>query len=278
MFLTSRKLFLFLLIFTFDVHAEGYVLGIGAEGDSADGRSFAAFGDFGLAKNTWLSVSANSSRTESLLRTNDTVFADAGVDHWFGPIGIRLGASYWGNSDILDSRDLRASLYVRGDAGSISFDYQDRDFEFDLQSDLLRGRTVSFGASGVGLTGRMVLGEQWTVRLSGMRYDYSRNIRLQPDIDVLTFIARSRLSMVNSLVDDRVSAGLEYNFGLKSVDVTAGRWQTAVDGSQIDSYSVGYLTPLTDRIDLELRLALDESEGFGTTTSFSFYVYYFGGV
>lgn len=268
---------LFAATFSVSVCAEGFVLGIGADGDTADGRSIAAFADIGVGENTWLSMTANSSMTDGVLRRNETVLADVGVDHWFDPVGVRVGGGYWGNSDILDSRDLHASVYFRGDPGSISFDYQKREFEFDLQSDLLRGRTVAFSADGLGLSTRLALGDAFDFRLSGMSYDYSRNIRLQVDIDALAFIAASRLSMVNSLVDSRISAGLEYNFGLRSVDVTAGRWQTAVDGSLVDSYSVGFLTPATDRLDIEFRLALDDSESFGTTTSFSFYVYYFGG-
>jgi hypothetical protein len=71
-----------------------------------------------------------------------------------------------------------------------------------------------------------MLGENLSFHLGGMLYDYSRNLRLQPDIDVLVFVAASRLSMVNSLIDDQINAGLEYKFGLRSIDVTAGRWQT----------------------------------------------------
>ena len=120
-------------------HAEGYVLGIGVDGDTAQGRSVTAFGDFGVAERTWLSAMASTAETEGIIRNNDTAFADLGLDHWFRPVGVRIGASYWGNSDILDSRDVRASLYVRGEAGSLSANYEKRRFEFDLQSDLLRG-------------------------------------------------------------------------------------------------------------------------------------------
>jgi len=252
-------------------------LGLGVDGDSAEGRSISAFGDFGVGEETWLAVMANSSRTEGFLRSNDTILADVGIDHWFDPVGVRFGATYWGNSDILDSRDLRASVYARGKVGSFSLDYQKRNFEFDLQSDLLRGRTVEFSADGVGFSTRLSLGENLSFQLGGMSFDYSRNLRIQPDIDVLAFVSASRLSMVNSLIDDRINAGLDFKFGLRSIDVTVGRWQTAVDGSEVDSYSIGFLTPVSDRVDMEFRLALDESETFGQTTSFSFYVYYFGG-
>ena len=259
------------------VLAEGYVLGIGGEGDSADGRAFSAFGDFSLTENSWLSLSAMTAETDGIIRDNDTMLGRASIDHFFDPVGVRLGGGYWGNSDILDSRDLSATIYVRGNGGSLSLDYEKRRFEFDLQSDLLRGRTAEFSADGWGLSSRLALGERVNLFLGGMSYDYSRNLRVQPDIDVLAFVSNSRLSMINNLIDSRYSVGMEIKFGLRSIDLTTGRWQTAVDGSRIDSYSIGFLTPVSDRLDAEFRLSLDESESYGTTTAFSFHLYYFGG-
>ena len=274
----SRKSWLpLLLLAAATAQADGYVVGIGAEGDSADGRAVTAFGDFGIGERTWISITANSARTEGIIRSNDTLYADVGLDHWFKPVGFRLGGSYWGNSDILDSRDLRATFYVRGGPGSFSVEYEKRNFEFDLQSDLLRGRTAKFSANGFGINSRLALGERVSFMFGGMTYDYSRNIRVQPDIDVLAFVSNSRLSMINSLIDNRFDAGLEVRFGLKSIDVTAGRWQAAVDGGTVNSYSLGYLTPVSDRVDMEFRVALDDSDTFGKTTSLSVHLYYFGG-
>lgn len=257
--------------------AEGYVLGFGAEGDSANGRAITAFGDFSLGEKAWLSTTVSSAETKGILRDNNTLFADAGLDYWWQPVGIKIGGSYWGNADILDSRDLRASIYLRGDAGSISADYEQRNFEFDLQSDLLRGRKVKFNADGIGFNTRLALGDNVNFYLGGMYYDYSRNLRIQQDIDVLAFLSRSRLSMINSLIDDRINAGLDFKFGLRSIDVTAGKWQTAVDGSTVNSYSIGFLTPVSDRTDAEFRVSFDDSKTFGHATALSVYLYYFGG-
>jgi len=269
--------FALLILLSGPVLAEGYVLGAGAEGDSVDGRAFSAFGDFGLADNAWLSLTAMTADTEGIVRDNRTVLGRVSLDYYFDPVGLRVGGGYWGNADILDSRDLSAALYVRGNGGSLSLDYENRNFEFDLQSDLLRGRTAKFSADGWGLTSRIALGERVNVYFGGMVYDYSRNLRIQPDIDVLAFVSNSRLSMINNLIDDRFTGGIEIKFGLRSLDLTAGQWQTAVDGSRIDSYSIGFLAPIGDRFDAEFRVSLDESESYGRTTAVSFYLYYFGG-
>ena len=272
-----KALPLALMLLSADVFAEGFILGAGLEGDSEDGRAYTAFGDFSFSENTWLSVFGTLAETEGIIQDNDTMLAGANIDHFFGPIGVRIGGSYWGNADILDSRDFEAAIYIRGEPGSLSLDYERRNFEFDLQSDLLRGRTVEFSADGWGLTSRAALGENVSLFAGGMVYDYSRDLRIQPDIDVLAFISRSRLSMINNLIDHQFNGGIEFRFGLRSLDLTAGEWQTAIDGGRINSFSVGFLTPLGDRFDGEFRLSFDNSEFYGRTTAFSFYLYYFGG-
>lgn len=237
----------------------------------------AAFGDFSLGERTWLSLAATRAETTGIIMDNETRLFDIGLDYFFDPVGIRIGGSYWGNPDILDSRDLRTSLYFRGAPGSIAVEYERRNFEFDLQSDLLRGRTVEFTADGWGMTGRLSIGERVNLFAGGMAYDYSRNLRIQPDIDVLAFISRSRLSMINNLIDHRFNAGVEFRFGLQSIDVSAGRWQAAIDGTDVDSFSLGFLTPISDRFDAEFRFSHDDSEIFGETQALSVYFYYFGG-
>jgi hypothetical protein len=257
--------------------ADGFVLGAGVEGDSAEGHAFAAFGDFSLGEHTWLSLAATTAETQGIIVDNETRLFNVGLDYFLDPVGVRIGGSYWGNPDILDSRDLNAAVYLRGKRGSVALEYERRNLEFDLQSDLLRGRTVEFTADGWGMNARLSLGERANLFVGGMVYDYSRNLRIQPDIDALAFISRSRLSMINNLLDHRFNAGVEFRFGLQSIDVTAGRWQAAIDGTDVDSISVGFLTPIADRVDAEFRFSLDDSEIFGETRALSVYFYYFGG-
>lgn len=259
-------------------HAEGYVLGLGIDADTADGRALSAFGDFGVADNTWLSATISANQVDGIAETRKTTFADVGLDHWFRPVGIRLGASYWGNRDILDSNDFSASVYFRGDASMLSLNYERREFDFVVLSDFVNlRRTAEFSANGIGLTGRLPLGDKVDLLFGGMSYDYSRNIRIQQDIAVLRFLSSSRLSMINSLIDHRLNAGVEFKFGLRSLDLGVSNWQTAVDGGRVDSYSIGFLTPMSDRTDIEFRLSFDESDSFGQATAFSVYFYFFGG-
>jgi hypothetical protein len=261
-----------------NAHGAGFVLGGGADVDSADGRALSAFGDFGIADKTWLSATFRKNEIDGVTGRRSTTFADVGIDHWFDPLGVRLSASYWGDKDILHSADLGASLYYRGDSAMFSANYERREFDFTVLSDFpALSRTVEFSADGIGVNSRFPLGENSSFHLGGMAYDYSRNIRLQPDIDALRFLSYSRMSMMNSLIDHRVNAGVEFKFGLRALDFTVGSWQTAVDGGRVESYSVGFLTPISERTDIEFRFSFDDSENFGQTTALSVYLYYFGG-
>lgn len=258
--------------------AAGYVLGIGAAADTEDAFAVTAFGDFELFENTWLSATYGSTETEVLVDGFQTDFYDLGIDHYFDPVGIRLSTAYWGDSDLLDSADVRASFYYRDDIASFSADYERRNFDFVWETLFTRERRqVEFHADGWGMTNRIQFGDRVTFRVSGMHYDYSRRIRIDPNIDVLRFLSASRLSLINSLIDYRVNAGLEYRFGLRSVDVSVGTWKTAVDQSKVDSYGIGFVTPMTDRTDVEFRVSFDNSENFGRTTAVTIYLYYFGG-
>ena len=260
------------------VVADGFILGVGAALDSEDGRALSIFGDFGIRENTWLSATVGSTKTEALVGGFSTNFYDAGIDHYFDPVGIRISGAYWGDSNILDSDDVRASIYYRDEIASFSADYKRRNFDFIFGTAFLDvRRKAEFHADGWGMTNRIRFGDSFTFRLSGMHYGYSRNIRIQRDIDALRFLSSSRLSLINSLIDYRVNVGVEYKFGLRSVDVSAGTWKTAVDPSKVDSYTIGFLTPMTDRTDIEFRLSFDDSESFGRTTALTVYLYYFGG-
>jgi hypothetical protein len=81
---------------------------------------------------------------------------------------------------------------------------------------------------------------------------------------------------MNSLIDYRVSGGVEFRIGSRSLDLTLSNWQTAVDGGKVRSISVGFLTPSGPASDLELRVAFDESENFGRTIALAVSFYYFG--
>jgi hypothetical protein len=274
----NRYLTAFYLMAFGNAFADGVVLGLGLETDDAGGRAVSAFADFAIAEDAWLSAAAATTRTGGVLDLN-TTYLDAAIEHRFGQVGVRAGAAYWGDSEILDSVDLRASLLLSGARGALSLDYVRRDFDRVVESVFQPGRrrTGEFQSDGLGLTGRLNTSDRSSLFAGGMRYQYSRDLTLPQQSDALRLLSSSRLSLLNSLLDHRAYAGIEWRFNLTSIDLRVEHWQTTIDKGKVNSIGVGVLTPIADRSDIELRLNFDESENYGRTLSFAVYLYYFGG-
>jgi hypothetical protein len=260
------------------VAGEGYILGVGAEADTSDSMAFSTFADFGLTQKTWLAMTAAKARAEGAVSELHTVYCDVSLDHFFDPIGIRIGGAYWGNDDVLDSLDIRGSLYLRATAVSFTVDYERRkfDFLFNLEP-LLESRQVEFDADGYGVHLRATSSERLSFYLRGMTYDYSVDLSRLQNISDLNFLSASRLSLANSLLDHRADLGIDIEFGLTLLSLEIGSRQTAIDGGRVDSFSVGLLFPASDAADIELRLGYDDSENFGGSTVASFFWFFYGG-
>ncbi len=272
------KLTLLLLLAGPALAAEGYIVGIGAEADSDDAMAASLSGELGVTKNTWLSAAvAKSSADLARGLTIDTVYADIGIDHWFDPIGFRLSAAYWGDSDILDSNDARGSLYWRNDKVTIAADYEFRDFSFNIFRDDLRpGQDFEFHANGAGLSARFALSDSVDLSLSGIDYDYSVNLRIDANSRIIEFLSVSRLSLINSLIDYRARASLGIKSGNQRWNLDLATWKGEVAGSRTNSTTLRFLTPLSNRSDIEFGLGFDDSDDYGTATIISVFVYFYG--
>jgi len=274
----SRIIFLLLFSGSSAIAAEGFMIGGGAESDSDGGLSTSLIGGIGFTKDTWLSAAFARSNVDLISgRELDTRYADIELDHHFDPIGIRLGAAYWGDSNVLESNDLRAAAYYRSDAATVSFEYEYRDFDFIIPStDFQATRRVMFDADGFGLAARFKTSKNTSVRLRGIKYDYSVPFRPVENVDAARLISVTRLSLINSLVDHRASLSLSIDQGLKNWDIDISTWESIIDRSRTRSLTVRYLMPMTDRTDIELGVGYDDSELYGDVTFFSLYLFFYG--
>ena len=257
---------------------DGFMLGGGIESDSEDGLSAALIGGVGLSDKTWMSGAiARSSVELSSGRDLETVYADLELDHHFDPVGVRLGLAYWGDSDVLESNDWRASIYYRNDSFSLAGEYEYRDFDFIIPStDFTTSRKLEFDADGIGASLRFKLGEKVSLRLRGMSYDYSVPFRPVENVDAARLLSVSRLSLINTLVDYRANISLGIDQGLKRWEFDVAWWEEVISGSRTDSITLRFLTPMTDRTDIEFGLGYDDSELYGDVTFFSVYLYFYG--
>lgn len=257
---------------------EGFIIGGGAEGDSDDGLALSLIGGIGFTENTWLSAGLARSSVDLVNgRELESEYADIELDHYFDPLGIRVGAAYWGDSDVLTSNDVRGAVYWRNDLASISFDYEYRDFEFIVPStDFTSTRVIMFDADGFGLSARFEMSENTSLRLRGMKYNYSVPFRPVDNVDAARLISVTRLSLINSLVDHRAGMTLSIDQGLRNWEIDVSTWEGVIDRSRTRSLTVRYLMPMGSRADIELGLGYDDSELYGDVTFFSLYLYFYG--
>jgi hypothetical protein len=259
--------------------AEDFVVGGGFQSDWDDGLSGVVIADVGLTEKTRLSGSfGQSSVPLPTVFDMHTSFGDIGLDHWFDPIGIRVAAAYWGDDDIFDSIDGRGSVYWRNDKFSLSADLEYRDFEFDIfRDDVLPGQNVRFHAKGAGLSARAKIGGSVSLRVSGKNYRYNVNLRLDANQRITDLLSVSRLSLISSLVDYRVGAGIDIDVGERVWSLDYLTWKGEVDGSTTHSATLHFLTPLGSKSDIEFGLGVDESDLYGSATFFSVFLYFYGG-
>lgn len=256
-----------------------YLLAGGAQWDNDVTVAGSVLGDFAIADPTWLSLAiartnVDVERSASL----NTWYVNLGVDHFFDPVGMRFSTAYWGDNDILDSLDARFSLYWRGSGLTLGADVEYRDFEFDIPAtDFFAGRNVGFDATGVGAHATMAMSDKVSLSLSGIAYDYSVNLRLDQNRPIARLLNISRLSLINSLVDYRARAGLGFKTGLSLWEIDVATWEGAVDGSQAVSTTLRFLTPMSERSDIEFGLGYDDSDLYGEVVFFSVFLFFYGG-
>ena len=259
--------------------AADFVIGGGIEADSEDSIAAAVIADVAVANSTWLSGSFSKTSVELARDVDlDTVYGDVGIDHFFDPLGVRFEAAYWGDSDLLDSNDLRASLYVRKDRFSLSANVEYREFEFEIPAfDALAVRDFEFHATGYGLSGRVDVSDSVSLNFTGIDYDYNVPLERADNPGVVLLLSASRLSLINSLIDHRIGAGIGIDVGEQRWDLDFRTWKGAVGGSRTNSTTLRFLTPLGRRNDIEFGVGVDDSDDFGSVTFFSVFLYFYGG-
>ena len=255
-----------------------YMLGGGIEADNADGLALTAFGDVAITDKTRLSSVIGKSDVDLSLREGlETLYGSADVDHYFDPLGIRVGYVYWGDADVLDSRGWRASVYLSRDRFSLSANYELREFEFDIPPlGEFPGRTVEFDADGLGLNLSVDLGKSLDLALGGMNYDYSVDVSIDQDRGIARLVSVSRLSLINSLVDYSAYLTLGLKEGMRRWELDLSTREGAVDGNRAKAITLRFLTPLGGSSDIEFGLGRDDSDLYGDATFFSVFVYFYG--
>jgi hypothetical protein len=257
----------------------GYLIGGGVESDSESSLRVAGLAGVGFGERTWLSGSVARNTVELPTgRDSDTRLAALELDRRFDPLGVRIGASYWGDPDVLESNDWNAAVYFQSSRLTLAAEYDYRDFEFTIpRTDFFTGRRILFDADGFGGSIRLQISERVRLGAGGTAYDYSVDFKPTRDRDIVDLISATRLSLINTLVDNRAYLTVGLDRGLRHWEIDVARTRGAVDGATTRSFTLRHLLPVGNRFDLELGLGYDDSDLYGDVTFFSMYLYFYGG-
>ena len=207
--------------------------------------------NWGVTPRTWLSFSAgrSSSPADRADVSADTLVA--AVDHRFDAVGVTFEVEDWGDSGVLETQDLRASVYVARERFRVGVGFEDRDIEipFTLAGPFggtLR-RTARLSADGLALDVRVEPADAGSCTSAPMEYDYESDLAVLPRIDGLNLLSTSTLTLANSFLDHLRMIGFERELGRTLLHVTFTTDESAVDGSEFETLEAGVLFPVRQR-------------------------------
>jgi hypothetical protein len=235
----------------------------------------------GLGDETWLSLSAGSSRAPSTDTEVRAGLFTAGIEHDFGPVGLALTAERWGDEDDLETEDWRGEIFVAEDRFRIALLLEQRDIDIHFAGaggPFFTGpRRADIAADGIGVGGRLGVAPLWRLYGSWMEYDYPPGLRLIPRADSLNLLSTSAVTLAYSLVDEYSRLGIERTFGRKLVNLDFGSDRSAIDGARLESVSAAVLWPVGRRMDLEVHLGTSRTEGYESALYGGFSLVIYGG-
>src|SRR5882672_1757818 len=222
--------------------------------------------------------------------------ATAGFDHFFGPVGLNVDVRWWDQQDLYSATTFGASLYYKRAGWRVSLRGESRSSDLDEVSfDTvipIRGVQVPITGRGecsldnvaYGLTVSHT-GKAWTGLISGINYDYSAadceltGVTLPPQAGNLPPISReifrriatrvlragavlvgSELTRENGFLNYSLWAALGYRAGLNTFGLDYYHDREEFAGLQADTLIGSMSFPVSDRLDLELRLGVSDSD------------------
>jgi hypothetical protein len=243
-----------------------WMLGLGAQVDEDDADAVLGTVYVGVGAATWVTFAAGRSSSPADRADIEADTLVLGLDHRFDAVGFTLEAERWGDSDVLETKDLGGSVYFERERWRIGVGYETRDIEipFTLTGPLggtLR-RTAEVSASSYSVDARVALGEAWTMYFGLAEHDYERNLRVLPRIQSLNLLSTSTLTLANSFIDHERSLAVDRELGATTLNVRLATDRSAIDDSKLETVEAAVLFPVGGRVDLEVSLGRGRSDFF----------------
>lgn len=261
----------------------GYALGLGVSADNADGVAASALVELSL--NERASFSAQVATTRASARPEDVRTRDwsLGARYDFGPVGIEVSGGQSGDPDDFDADDLSIGVFHSGDHWNLSGRYLQRDIDLTFRT-LFAAEPIEaqipLEATGYRLSARYRTDDGLSVGANYRRYDYDRDLSPLSGRFISQRLSPTTLTLSSSLLE--ASYGISAEFPLeqsRAVSVAFTHDELAGNLGKADSVSVGYLTPVGERSDLDISVGVSRGDtGFEDDAVFVSALYLFYGV
>lgn len=243
-----------------------WMLGLGAQVDEDDADAVLGTLYVGVGPTTWLTFGAGRSSSPADRADIEADTLLIGVDHRFDTVGFTLEAERWGDSGVLETTDLEASIYFENERWRVGVAYETRDIEipFTLIGPLggTLHRTADVSADGVTVSARVGIGDAWNLYLGLTKHDYERDLHVLPRIQSLNLLSASTLTLANSFLDRERSLAVERELGLTTLNVRVATDRSAIDDSKLETVEAAVLFPVGARVDLEVSVGRGRSDFF----------------
>ena len=246
--------------------------------------------DHAFGQATWLRVTAGLADGATGPVSLSTYRAGLGLDHWFDPAGLAFDVEYWGDSDTIETLTYKGELYFRGEQARFGLSASFRDIDIKYEVPVLARNLVdasqSFSATGFGASYRYSWGAA-SLYANAMVWSYDEPIgtvvtnadlsrvpvllrpavqqRLASAVNAVRFLSASSLTLANSLLAQSASAGFDYRFGERSLNIELAHDRGEVDDLDVNTVSAGWLFSAGAAADVEIRLGVSDADAFGTT-------------
>ena len=259
-----------------DSSDDAWLLTVGTELDDEDGYRV----DLGLAwapsAATWVNAYAGTADTSTDFNDFTSRMASVGVDHAFEHVGFTVDVRWWGDSELFESTAVAGAVYFKQEAWRVALrgELRESDFEpFDFNVTIpIRGTLVPVSGSaecGLDNSGYGAslshTGKSWSALVAGTQYDYSSTdcaltaLNVPPQVGDLPPITRE-----NGFLDYSLWGSLAYRSGLKSFALDYFHDREEFDGLLADTLIGSVTFPVSNRLDLELRVGATDSDLSGT--------------
>jgi hypothetical protein len=277
-----------------------WLLTAGAELDDEDGYRVDLGATWAPTRATSVSAYAGSADTSTDFNNFASRMAGLALDHSFGQVEASLELRWWGDSELFESRAVAAGLYyreqgwrfgLRGELRESDFDPIPFDVEIPIRNLIVPvSGTARCGLDNTGYGASVShTGKSWSVLLAGTQYEYSStdcalsDLAVPPQAGNVPPINRqlfrriadavltrgadllgSALTRENGFLDYSLWGSVALRSGLNTYGLDYFHDREEFQGLVADTLVGSVTFPVSNRLDLELRMGATDSELSGT--------------